>query len=141
MALNELGLQYNDYTVIGMRYWDFIKKEIQEIRDTPLGGMGHAGELETSLMLFLYPDLVGSDREEYKLAEGNEWHHPDMFASNMITTYQRFSEISPYGNVGICNTAASEKGEKILKCLTKKIGKFMDEYPYGRKGGRDDTVK
>lgn len=141
VALNELGLRYHDYTVISMRYWDFIKKEIQEIRDTPPGGMGHAGELETSLMLCLYPEFVGTDRKNYELAEGNEWHHPDMFAANTITTYQRFCEISPYGNVGTCDTATAEKGERILECLTKKIGKFMDEYPYGRNGGRDDTVK
>jgi creatinine amidohydrolase len=35
---------------------------LQEYRQSPIGGMGHACELETSLMLYLQPDLVFMDR-------------------------------------------------------------------------------
>jgi creatinine amidohydrolase len=35
---------------------------LERHRRSPLGGMGHAGELETSLMLYLHPELVTQDR-------------------------------------------------------------------------------
>ena len=74
------------------------------------------------------PDLVGKDTEGYQLARGNEWNHPDMFAANKVTVYKNFKEISPWGNVGVPDTASKEKGEKILNYVTKEIARFFDEY-------------
>ena len=36
-----------------IRYWDLIAGKINRIRESKLGGMGHAGELETSIMEYL----------------------------------------------------------------------------------------
>lgn len=128
MAVNELGIAFPDCSVAMLRYWDFMTDFMNKVRDSPLGGIGHAGEMETSMMMALYPQLVGEGWEKYSLAQGNEWNHPDMFASNRVTVYRRFQEISPYGNVGICQDASPQKGEKILNYLSEEIGKFLDGY-------------
>ncbi len=128
LAVNELGSRNEGKKVVTLRYWDFLREYIGELRESPMGGMGHAGELETSLMQYLWPGMVTDEWQEYRLAEGNEWHHPDMFAANRITTYQKFSDISPWGNVGVCDRASAEKGGKILQYLSREIGAFFDGY-------------
>ena len=69
--------------VVAVTYWHLISKEIQDIRETPLGGMGHAGELETSVMLAVKPDLVRQDLME---ADGPEkrsqFEGSDLFADS-----------------------------------------------------------
>lgn len=128
LALNELGIRHEGCRIVSFRYWDFMKDFIRELRDSPMGGMGHAGEMETSMMEYLYPALVSEDWLEYPLAEGNQWHHPDMFAPNRITTYQKFSSISPYGNVGVCEDASEEKGRQIVEYVSGELAKFFDGY-------------
>lgn len=68
------------------KYWVFINDEIYQIRETPLGGMGHSGELETSIMMHISSVYVDNDKAmfKYQFYKGNKWHCPDMFAKNTI---------------------------------------------------------
>jgi len=52
---------------IAYTYWRLIDKELQSISETDYR-IGHAGEIETSLQLFLQPDLV--DKEKASWAPG-----------------------------------------------------------------------
>lgn len=127
-AVNELGKNHRECKFTMMRYWDFMREFVGEIRQTQLGGMGHAGELETSIMMYLYPELTGGGWENYQIATGDSWYHPDMFASNRIMTYKNFQDISPSGNVGTCETASPEKGKLLFDFVTKEIAEFLDGY-------------
>ena len=49
----ELGL-----TVNTLAYWDLVPDLVKSLKKTKSSGMGHSGELETSLMLYLAPELV-----------------------------------------------------------------------------------
>ena len=49
----ELGL-----TVNTLAYWDLVPDLVKSLKKTKSSGMGHSGELETSLMLHLAPRLV-----------------------------------------------------------------------------------
>jgi len=49
----ELGL-----TVNTLAYWDLVPDLVKSLKKTQSSGMGHSGELETSLMLYLAPGLV-----------------------------------------------------------------------------------
>jgi creatinine amidohydrolase len=68
--------------VVAVTYWHLIAKEIRDIRETPLGGMGHAGELETSAMLAVSPehvrqDMMGADgQEKFSQFEGSDMFSP-----------------------------------------------------------------
>lgn len=82
--VNELGSAHKQKAIL-VRYWDLIADTITNIRVSEKGGMGHAGEFETSLMLYYYPELVNTSRiDKGDIANGNQWHNPDMFASNKI---------------------------------------------------------
>ncbi len=125
-VVNEIGSRLGKKAIL-IRYWDLIASQIGQIRESELGGMGHAGELETSLMLFFRPDLVKTTRIDERLpATGNEWHHPDMFASNKVYIYKPFNEYSPKGNIGQPHLGNQEKGGKIASLLIKELTRIME---------------
>lgn len=123
---NEVGSKLGGHVVV-VRYWDLIADRINNIRETKQGGMGHACELETSLMLYLCPDLVDRTRiDERSLASGGKWHHPDMFARNKIYTYKPFDEYSAQGNIGQPIYATQEKGKQIAEAVIQELAELLD---------------
>jgi creatinine amidohydrolase len=128
-VVNEIGATLQKRAVL-VRYWDLISDVIGSIRESGYGGMGHAGELETSLMMHFRPDLVHTDRiDDRPLASGNEWHHPDMFAANKVYIFKPFNEYSLKGNIGQPIFGTKEKGEKIASLVIDELAKLMD-YSY-----------
>lgn len=128
-VVNELGATY-DYRCILVRYWDFIAEDVAKIRDSDDGGMGHAGEFETSLVMYLFPELVKQEHSEdiYKPAIGNAYHSPDMFAGNKVYQYKPFIEYSPYGNIGMPQLASREKGKEFFERAVIKLADLIDFY-------------
>ncbi len=52
----------HDFMVTAVSYWEPGAAAIHEMRKSQVGGMGHAGEYETSFQLATRPDLVKMDR-------------------------------------------------------------------------------
>jgi len=127
-VVNELGAAYGKRPIL-VRYWDLIAEDIDELRETGPGGMGHAGEFEVSLMLHYHPGLVQKERFfDEGPAQGNAWHHPDMFAKNKVYLYKPFDEYSSKGNIGQPEYASAEKGEKIAGIVTDRLAELIDFY-------------
>lgn len=127
-VVNELGAKYNHRCIL-VRYWDLIADAVAKIRSSGEGGMGHAGEFETSLMLYLYPEMVKKEAwEGYKPAAGNPYHSPDMFASNPVYQYKPFIEYSAEGNIGQPQLADPEKGKIFFEKTVKAIADLIDFY-------------
>ena len=123
---NELGARHG-YRCLVVKYWDLISDVVAVVRKSGAGGMGHAGEFETSLMLYLYPDLVKKEQmKEYPSAQGNEYHHPDMFAKNMVYQFKPFDEYCKDGNLGQPRLATAEEGRILCDAVASELGKLMD---------------
>jgi creatinine amidohydrolase len=85
----------------------------------------HAGEMETSLMLHLAPDLVSPLSEagdgaakKFKfvaIREGWAWAE------------RKWSQVTESTGVGDPRQASKEKGEKYFEAVTKKVAQFMEE--------------
>tara|TARA_Y100001935_G_scaffold250273_1_gene250113 strand:+ start:173 stop:934 length:762 start_codon:yes stop_codon:yes gene_type:complete len=87
----------------------------------------HGGEFETSIMMFLYPNLV-----KYKKISSN-LISPD-YKSNNIISYEKkikrawnTQDISKSGIIGDPTKANKEKGKKILKIAVNNILKIINE--------------
>ncbi len=127
-VVNELGAVYGKKAIVA-RYWDLIAGVVRENRSSGPGGMGHAGEFETSLMEYLYPELVRRDRiEDMPPAEGTPYHNPDMFAGNRIYQYKPFDEYSEQGNVGQPQFASAEKGKLFFQSAAAELAKLIDYF-------------
>ena len=93
--------------------YDLSWKELSEIAETPYDS--HAGELETSIMLYLSPRLVkGRAPEEYPKI-------PKPFIVKNKVKYW------PGGVWGNPEKASIEKGEKAIKIISDKIVEILEK--------------
>lgn len=84
--------------VISVTYWHLFMEELRSIRESPMGGIAHSGELETCLMLMAHPELVRRNRIEADgLPMKPESEGCDMFAPGSDTTARAFKERSRKG--------------------------------------------
>jgi creatinine amidohydrolase len=118
--------------VVAVTYWHLISEEIQAIRETPIGGMGHSGELETSVMLVARPELV---RKELIDPDGPEkpskFEGSDLFAPGKVSVAKPFKELSRHGGIGDPRKASRDKGERILCAIVAKLAEVVREIQTG----------
>jgi creatinine amidohydrolase len=85
----------------------------------------HAGEMETSLILYLRPDLVqplteagNGAAKKFKMKaiqEGWAWAE------------RKWTQVTKDTGVGDPRKASAEKGEKYFKAMTQKVAQFFVE--------------
>ena len=80
--------------------------------------MGHACDLETSMMLRLAPHLVGDYKKIKPVGFGESF---DPAGRGWIT-----QEHSPAGHVGDPREASAEKGERLFNAFTDDAVKFLE---------------
>lgn len=104
---------YYDLDEEARRHWE-------DMRDTDYGG--HADEMETSVMLYLRPDLVHmealTDPEDGK-SRGWQDHLPD------LDTPVGWYADHPTHYAGDARTASAEKGEFIFNAFVEKVVRQM----------------
>ena len=60
-AMREMKSDHPEVRVVFSSYWQLGAKVIKEVRVSEMGGLGHACEMETAMMLHLHPDRVRMD--------------------------------------------------------------------------------
>jgi creatinine amidohydrolase len=121
-----VGHDHPDIQVLGLSYFDLAAPFVDDIRDSETGGMSHAGEFETSLLLHLEPQLV----EESAFAatyrdEPHEHAKQDMFDTGPLSVYRSFDEYTDTGVIGDPTLASAEKGEALYDGLVTEIGEII----------------
>lgn len=111
-----------------LSYWTMIKDTLIEVGESPIGGMGHACEMETSLALHMRPDLV-----DMKLAvkemprELTSRSSIDFRAGGPVGIPLDFLRDSEHGVMGDPTLATAEKGKRILNDAQKSIASLISE--------------
>ena len=90
---------------IGCTWWEIpaVVEELKKISESDKGCLAHAGEIETSLQLYLQPELV--DRNAAVWARG-VWGDP--------------------------STATREKGERLVNAAVNALVKILHDYHSGK---------
>jgi len=118
--IRELGLRFPDMFFCQCNFYQAVsQKDFFENKDD------HAGEMETSLMLYLRPDLVrplseagAGKAKKFKfnaMQEGWAWAE------------RRWTAVTKDTGVGDPGKASREKGERYFKAVAEKIGAFFYE--------------
>ena len=107
VALRRLDTMFPKAFLSGAAYWEIAEKEIAAHCDGPRKVMGHACEIETSMMMHLRPDLVRKD----KIADD-----PDLtpIALDRLFWARNFARRTARGAVGHPRMASAEKGKLML---------------------------
>lgn len=129
-AVDELGVKHNIFPIL-VSCFAFFAESIQKVQRSAKGGMGHAGELETSLQLYLSPELVDTQRLEGEIIKAKKYFQPGMFINNKIYQYRPFSHYSDIGVIGEPRSALKETGEKLFKEMVQGLAIFFDDIAKG----------
>ncbi|WJH33717.1 creatininase family protein [Paenibacillus sp. CC-CFT747] len=107
---------------------DDRQEEIESIRESELGGLGHACELETSLYLYLDGGKVRKDRIQ---DDGRQPDSPlfrqDMLHGGPAARVFNFRELTASGVFGRPSLASAEKGERLFAAISDKLVAFSEQ--------------
>lgn len=118
--IRELGLKFPDMFLASCDWFKAMdQKEFFEVKDD------HAGEMETSLILHLRPDLVlplseagdGASRKFKYTAIQQGWAWAE----------RQWTKVTKDTGVGDPRKASAAKGEKFFKAVTQKVAQFFFE--------------
>src|SRR6266567_5876313 len=118
VVLTKCRLLYPEVRIVLVTYWNAAAQGIAAIRESRPGGMGHACELETSLVLAAKPNVVLTER----LEPDGRWSQSEFLAKDMLlggsaSMSRTFAEISHSGAVGDPTTASAEKGQRFFEAI------------------------
>jgi len=134
-AVSTIGVAHPDAEVVGVTYFELAAGLLDDVRESEPGGMAHAGEFETSLMLHLYPELVGDDQPAEPLETPYDRGGKDLLEGGPVSAYRPFDEFSESGAIGAPEYASVETGAEIFALVTAELASLLGEmHDHARKG-------
>jgi creatinine amidohydrolase len=132
VVLAEFQSRHPKSQTVLVTYWSAAAEELQRIRESPIGGMGHACELETSLVLAVRPDLVRAAKMESDgMGPRSRFLYRDMLVPGIISTWWNPAETSSHGGEGDPTTASAEKGELFYSAIVRRLIEVIQEMSSG----------
>lgn len=115
----------NNEKIVLVDLFQFLRKILDDVRETEIGGICHACEIETSLMLHLEPHLVKKEKITSKLVK----YVPELDPQSKKKPPKEWKTInySHSGILGDPTKATPEKGEKIFHTLIQQITKQLKQ--------------
>lgn len=98
--------------------------ELERYRDSAVGGMGHGGELETSLMLHLRPTVVRMDRARRETDFiGTSEYYMDWVEGGRLIANPPWTDDTRTGIYGDATVATADKGRRWMEAaIAEKAG-------------------
>jgi creatinine amidohydrolase len=102
---------------------------LSQMRRSEPGGVAHAGEYETAMMLHLRPDLVQMDKAVRELGqlklEYFNWDHPE---PSVLSWQDWWSRMSESGVCGDATVATAEFGQALFETTVENFVRFVREF-------------
>ena len=105
-------------------WWGFIVPIVTDSGLVETKASGHGGEVNTSVPLALFPDLVDL---ESGVKETPEPSFAGKYAGK-ITVYRDFADYSKTGTVGDPHLASAEKGKVFVEKALEILVEFLNEF-------------
>jgi creatinine amidohydrolase len=109
-------------------YWALARDGTAAVRDSPPGGMAHACEFETSLMLHLRPESVRQELVRREIPEPRiEAERLDLLVPGVVAAGWRTHELSSSGVLGAPDLATAEKGRRLFEACVDGLSTLIAE--------------
>jgi creatinine amidohydrolase len=133
VVLTTLRLSYPNSRIVLVTYWNAAADQLRALRESAEGGMGHACELETSLVLAAKPEAVrkGSFQPDGRWST-SQFLAKDMLVGGPASVSRAFADISTHGGVGDPRTASAEKGDQFFSAIIAQLRKLVEELESGK---------
>lgn len=115
--------------VVLASYWQIAAATITRHRESEPGGVSHACEMETSIMLHLRPNRVRMDLARRDGPhDSSRYRKADMQLPKPVYYVAEFHELSASGVIGHPDLASAEKGKLFLDGIAQEVGEFVDDF-------------
>lgn len=115
--IRELGLQFQSMFICSCDWFRSVDQKLFfENKDD------HAGEMESSIMMYLRPDWVDINEAGDGAAKKFKF---EAIREGWAWAERQWSKVTRDTGVGDPRKATAEKGEKYFKAVTKKVGNFF----------------
>jgi creatinine amidohydrolase len=125
-AINQaitIKLSEEDIFLLPITYWDMVPLLLEGASERDGGSIGHAGEWETSLQLYLRPDLVASDR-----IRGDEERQDLTAAVRRYTAFAERRRERAGGVHGDPTEATAGKGKLLFDAARDELVRALREF-------------
>jgi creatinine amidohydrolase len=114
VALRRLDVEFPRAILTGAAYWDLAESELASLCRGGRKEMGHACEIETSMVLHLRPDLVRLDRAK---------DDPDDSPGHLrgLSWPRDFARRTDHGVVGYPESADADRGRLMLEAAVARV--------------------
>ena len=112
--------------IVFITWWKLAIEALLKITETSMGGVGHAGEFETSLMMHIAPHLV----QEKLIEKGQNqatypWAELDMLRGAKAGLYRSMYDMTTNGVFGDPTAATARKGEQISNLIVQNLKQIV----------------
>ena len=115
-------------TLSAVTYFDLAVDAFTEHRVSPIGGEGHAGELETAMELLLRPELVRDERVVRYVESITDYGMRDLAVRGPLLAIagpRPMREVYPDGVMGDPSGATAELGRHLFDAAVDAIGEVI----------------
>jgi len=122
VIMEQFGNHNPDCHVASANWYTVAAESLAEIRESPPGGVGHAGEFETSLMMVITPDLVDTSSLPER---GNNstfpWSEADLLKGSKAKLHRTMKQMTDNGVFGDPGYASVDKAHRIEQAVLEHI--------------------
>lgn len=126
-VVNHMVMERTQATCATVAYYELIKDVVEQLRESEFpGGICHSCEMETSLALHLFPELVDMSRAVKEISPKHTkytWY--DFAPAPPVFMHQRFNELTRSGVIGDPTVATREKGKQMADAAIERLAEFI----------------
>ncbi len=122
IALAKIQRRHPSMLVAAADYWSIGADTIRSVRTSGPGGAAHAGELETSMVMYLEPDLVRGDDMDATLPDVPPELTMDLVdGGSVYLAVDRWDRLSERGALGDPGVATPDAGQRFLDGIVQAV--------------------
>jgi creatinine amidohydrolase len=127
VIVESFGARHRDCRIGMLTWWRIATDELLKVQESPFGGVGHACEFETSLMLLIDEKNVRRDLiPGHSHVMTHEWANGDLLRGGKGSLFRTMAEISGgSGVVGDPSLASAEKGRAITRLVVGALTEIV----------------
>jgi creatinine amidohydrolase len=128
VLLEKFGAQHPDCRIAVATWWRAAGEALFPLNETGPGGVGHACEFETSLMLHIAPQSVRMEAIEPKEINSTfDWAEEDLLRTSRVSLYRSMKQVSANGVWGDATRATAAKGQQITDIVCDALTIVVNE--------------
>jgi creatinine amidohydrolase len=114
---------------VSASYWNLMGEDIARHRESKIGGIAHACELETSIYLHLDPDRVQLDKAKASIVhdESKKYFSLDLMGGSKAMVMQWWSAQTENGTMGDPTLADPQKGKSFFEAAVRATVELIRE--------------